>query len=549
MKMRQSKTRLGTFLTLALIASCASAEDYNGNPAGHLIHRHNTTEIKAMIADGWRPTSIGYESSLNNAGRFRVTYVENAGSHYQECRFEGDATATTIQNVRAAGWRIEDVESQGASRYAGIFIRNLIQPQTTLWFAGSTSANIQAWLTANPTFRLLEMDRYGSGDSERFSGVYVRNSGGGWVSGWGWSPDSTLTAINQWADANDMRVVDLDRGANGRYAAVYEKAGPGQRYYWFGPMTMTRALEILGGMGLRAVTLSPRVLDGITTYTMTAVNNTNDQSARLADMTWPMHNGFQGFYVKRLDLGSDSVDLNATRAFHPSSSIKTLFHYTGAATTLTTQLNTRMISGELMLTRHQDMMWNSDNADANLLMDTYTIPTIEALAHNTLGMSQVTQLRNRMGTGGPYGNAEINETTLEDMGILYQAIQENNLGVAKGNWLRSNMLNQTNSGPWNAVIQSERVSLGLSNAEYNDWLSRLRYALKAGNNSDGNNINGYWSCCGVITMPYKSNTVISNRNYLFGHFVNRTTISYGGWTMTGEMLREQIRASMTTFNL
>lgn len=546
--MSNHTTRLFSILALAAVSAMALAEDYNGSPTGHLIYRHNTSEIKSMISNGWRPTSIGYESSVGSVGYFRVAYVQNTGSHYAECRFEGDASQTTIQNVRAAGWRIEDIEYEGSSRFAGIFIRNQVNPRTTLWFTGSTASGIQTWLNANPSYRLLELDRYGSGSSERYSGVYVRNVGAGYVSGWGWYPDASLTTINQWADANDMRVVDLDRGATGNYAAVFEKALPGQRYYWFAPMSASRVIEILQGMGLRAVTLSPRVQDGTTTYTMTAVNNTNAQSARLADMVWPMHNGFQGFYVQQMGAASANVSLNGTTAFHPSSSIKALFHYTGASTTAASQLNTRVISGDLMVNRHQRMMWNSNNTDANLLMDTYTISVIENIGHNALGMSDVTQLRNRMGTGGPYGNAQINETTLVDMGKLYTAIQDNRLGTTKTNWMRSNMLNETTSGPWNAIITAEKNSLGLSNAEYNDWLGRLRYVFKAGNNSDSNNINGYWSCCGVITLPFKSGSFVTNRNYLFGHFVNRSTISYSGWTMTAELLREQIRASLATFN-
>lgn len=534
---------------LALSATIAATEDYNGSPAGHLIYRHNTTQIKGMISDGWRPTSIGYESTVNNAGYFRVAYVRNSGSHYRECRFEGDASEATIQAVRNAGWRIEDIEFQGSSRFAGIFIRNLVNPRTTLWFAGSTSSSMSSWLAANPTYRLLEIDRSGTGSNERFSGVYVRNTGAAYVPRAGWYPDATMTTINNWATANDMRVVDLDQGDSGRYAAVFEPAEAGERYYWFNAASMTRCLEILQGMGLRAVTIAPRISGGQLTYAMTTVNNANAQAARLADLAFPNHNGFQGFYVQRVGSASMSVDLNANRTFHPSSSIKALFHYTGASLTAANQLNTRMISGQTMVSRHNNMMMNSDNADANLLMDTYTIPTIENIAHNSLGMSQVTQLRNRMGTGGPYGNDAINETTLVDMGLLYEAIQGNRLGVTKTNWMQNNMLNQNNSGPWNNVINAERVTTGLSGDEYQDWLNRLRYVLKAGSNSSDNDITGYWSVCGVMTLPFRSGASVTNRPYVFGHFVNRSGINYTqGWNMTAEILREQIRASMETFD-
>lgn len=537
-------------VALTTVTAFAAAEDYNGSLTGHLIYRHNTSQIKAMIADGWRPTSIGYESSVNGAGYFRVAYVQNSGSHYKECRFEGDSSQASIQAVRNAGWRIEDIEYQGASKWAGIFIRNVVNPRTTLWFTGNTAQSVASWLQANPTYRLLEIDRSGTGANERFSGVYIRNSGAGAVSGWGWYTDATLTTITNWADANGMRVVDLDQGDTGRYAAVLEKASAGQRFYWFGAASMTRCLELLEGTGLRAVQLNPRISNGQLTYSMTAVNNANAQSARLADFCFPNHNGYQGFYVQRVGSISTDVGLNHQRSFYPSSAIKTLIHYTGAATTGTLQLNTRLINGQTMVSRHRNMMFNSDNPDTNLLMDTYTVPTIESYAHSSLGMSQVTQLNNYFGFGGPYGNPPFNATTLVDMGKLYAAIRGNQLGVTKSNWLISNMKNQSTSDEFDSTFTDERTRVGLSAGEYSDWRSHVLYIYKGGNSADPNNgVNGYWTVCGVMTLPFKGGSLISNRPYLFGHFVNRSTEDYIGFATMRELLREQIRASMQTFNL
>jgi Beta-lactamase enzyme family len=544
-----NRFRRCALIALTTISAFATAEDYNGNLTGHLIYRHSTSQIKAMIADGWRPTSIGYESSVNGAGYFRVAYVQNTGSHYKECRFEGDATEASIQAVRNAGWRIEDIEFQGASRFAGIFIRNSVNPRTTLWFAGHTAQSVANWLQANPTYRLLEIDRSGTGANERFSGVYIRNTGAGYVSGSGWYTDATLTTILNWADANDMRVVDLDQGDTGRYAAVLEKGLPGQRYYCFSAASMTRCLEILEGMGLRAVQINPRISNGQLTYTMTTVNNANAQSARLADFCFPNHNGYQGFYVQRVGSVTTDVGLNHQRSFYPSSAIKTLIHYTGAATTATTSLNTRLISGQTMLSRHRNMMFNSDNPDSNLLMLTYTIPTIESYAHSSLGMSQVTQLNNQFGFGGPYGDPPYNATTLVDMGKLYSAIRGNFLGVTKSNWLMTNMKNQGTSDEFDSTFTDERTRVGLSATEYSDWRSRVLYIYKGGNSADPNSgANGYWTVCGVMTLPFKGGSLIANRPYLFGHFVNRSTEDYSGFATMRELLREQIRASMQTFN-
>jgi hypothetical protein len=165
-------------------------------------------------------------------------------------------------------------------------------------------------------------------------------------------------------------------------------------------------------------------------------------------------------------------------------------------------------------------------------------------------MSQVTQLRNRFGTGGPYGNDQITETTLADFGILYAAIQNGVLGATKTAWLRSNMNNETRSFPWSPTLTSVKNSIGITASKYNTWAGYLRSINKAGSNADSNNINGYWSVAGVITLPFKSGATVTLRHFLFGHYVNRSTITYDNanpWKIVAELLREQIQASMTTF--
>lgn len=537
--------------TLAIFGAsmtAALAYDYNGTPTGALIHVHTTAQIKAQIAAGWRPTSISLEGIV--PGVYRVCYVQNTGSHAMPVRFEGEQTLAQINAIRSAGWRLEDIEVTGA-RYAGIFIRNTFRPADTLWFAGATSGNIQTWLNGNPGWRLLDLDRYPVSGGERYSGVYIRNAGNGAVPAWGWFPNHSLSVINAWAQANNMRVIDLDWGSNGFYSAVLRRRLPGERIYWLAPVHSSRVLETLDGMGLRAVTMTSRATNNGTYYTMTCVNNVSPQAARLADLPWGKHNGYQGFYVREVSETNPIVSLNGTRAMHPSSSIKALIHYVGAWRTPAGELNTRLVAGLPMVTLHRAMMYNSDNPSSNTLMDAYSILVLETVAHSLLGMSQTTQIRNRFGTGGPYGNPNnYTETTLADFSRLYAAIQNSALGATKTAWMRSNMLNETRAFPWSTVIGQVRSEIGISTARYNDWRGRLRSVLKAGNNADSNDVNGYWSIAGVLTLPFKGSTTVVNKHFTFGHFVNRSTVSYTGTqanAIVGEMLREQIRQSMLTF--
>lgn len=530
-------------------ASSAFAYDYNGTPVGSWIVLHNTAQIKQAIADGWRPTSVETEGTVGPLGLYRMNYIRNTGSHYKEVRFEGEKTGAQIDAVRNAGWRIEDVAVAGTSagtRLAGIFLRNNVTPKTTTYFWGWTATQISNWLTTNNTYRMYDLDRYTDSDGTRYSGVFMRNTGNGAVSGWGWSPATTWEQVGNWASQNGMRVIDLDRHTSGNYAVVFAKRDAGQRYFYFGNRTMTQLLDFLGNRGLRAQTISETTVSGTKRYSGTAINNVNAQSARLADLTGSQHDGIQGYYVKEIN-GSTIVDIHANRSMHPSSSIKVLLHFTGVYNTATNALGTRKLANIPMQQVHSLMMWNSNNTMANLCLDTYTATYAEAVGKSICGMSNVTKFRNRFGTGGPYGNPSYTTTTLVDFGKLYTTVENGYFNATKNTWFRNNMLNNTNAGMFNSVINSVKANIGISSTKYNDWVNRIRYIYKAGNNSDENGVNGYWSVAGSLSLPFKSGALVTTKKYVYGHYVNDSTINYTGGTAAGETLREQIQASMLTF--
>lgn len=393
---------------------------------------------------------------------------------------------------------------------------------------------------------MLDLDRYTNSDGTRYSGVFINNTGGAYVNGWGWSAAMSWEQIGSWASQNGMRVIDLDRHPSGNYAVVFAKRGSGQRYFYFGNRTMTQLLDTLGNLGTRAHTISETTVDGTKRFSGTMVNNVGTQAARLADLVNSQHNGIQGYYVKEIG-GPTIVDIHSNRSMHPSSSIKVLLHFAGVYNTSSANLSTRLLSGSPMQSVHSLMMWNSNNTMANLCLDTYGALYSETVGRSICGMSAVTDFRNRFGTGGPYGNASFTTTTLVDFGKLYTTVENGYFATTKNTWFRNNMLNNTNSNPFGSVISSVRSEIAISNANYNDWLGRIRYIYKAGNNSDSNGVNGYWSLAGSIGVPIRSGNLVTTKKYVYGHYVNASTISYSGGTAAAETIREQIRASMLTF--
>jgi hypothetical protein len=114
------------------------------------------------------------------------------------------------------------------------------------------------------------------------------------------------------------------------------------------------------------------------------------------------------------------------------------------------------------------------------------------------------------------------------------------------------MLNESNSFLFNAVNNSVRIQTNIRSTNYTNWRNQVRWIYKSGNNTNpSNGVNGYVTCCGAISLPFRSaNGTITPRVFMFGMFVNNSTTSFQnsrGETAVTELLREQITASMNTF--
>jgi hypothetical protein len=538
--------KFGWVIGLAAATATAMSYDYNGTPTSSLIELQSGPQIDSRISQGWRPTSIEIESAVANLVLYRVSYVRNTGTHFQQVRFANNQTPQTINNIRAAGWRVEDIAYVSPNRLSAILIRNVTNPRTTNYFWGWTSSQISSYASSWQG-RLIDLDRYILNGATRYSGVFIKNTGAS-ASAWGWHPGFTWDQVRNWATANNMRVIDLDRHSSGVYAVVFVRRQSNQRYIYFGNRTLGEMLDLLGNYGMRAQTVSMTATGGQNRYSGTAVNNVNAETARLANLGIDDHNGIHGFWLKQVG-GTVLVNLHGTRLFHPSSTNKVMSHFRAVFSTPSNQLNTRMIGNLPMTSVLSAMMWNSNNSMANRCLDVLGVANIEATCRNPGGMSASSRILNRYGTGGPYNNNPYSVNTLDDFGRLYEHIQLGaSLGATKVNYLRTNMLNQGRSGLFNTVINQESTALGVSASRLSAYRSQLRFIFKAGNNSkDG--INGYWSVAGVITLPYRqTNGTVLLRSYVFGHFVNHSTVDYdNGFAHTEELLRSVIRASLNTY--
>jgi hypothetical protein len=290
-------------------------------------------------------------------------------------------------------------------------------------------------------------------------------------------------------------------------------------------------------------------LEGSNWYGAILVNNVGSQPARIADsLISTAGRGHFGAYVRQVG-GATLVDLRGSHDFCPCSAIKVLIHAAGLNKVSTTKLDTLKIDGVLYSTLSRQMMIDSNNATTYKLNSYFGTDYINQFGEDHLGTSSMTWIASHFGNPPPDSNWNAH-ATLHDMTNIYA--NRGVLGTTRLARFHDWMYNEDSSGLYDAVSQSIATSLGLSNAQYSDWRSRLTFEFKAGNvfyGSDTHN-HTHWVNVGRVSLPFKGTRGVTTRTYVFGHFVNDSVDGYSNsvcWQQSANLVREQLTSSLSTF--
>ncbi|HSI73806.1 MAG TPA: hypothetical protein VK934_11585 [Fimbriimonas sp.] len=526
------------------LASNSPAFDYNGTPAAWAVGLSETTAIiNQRIDEGWRPTSIDATSPGSTLTKFGTCYVGNSASHQKTVMLATNVSSTTINSYRSNGWRIEDVERTGSTSYSALFTRSVENPVPTGWFVNLTTEQVTSLLGS--TRRILELDSVVISGVRKFNGVWVDNSGAN-AKGWGWMPGHTIKQITDWARDNAMRIIDLDPRGGDLYAAVFVKRKAGERVL-VGVGTWSAISELQESSGTRIQVLNR--LEGQNHYAAVLVSNANSQTIRVADALLSTAGGGRiGAYVREVN-GATLVDLRSTREFYPCSSTKVMIHAAGLAAVPVDQLDTYKVGGYYLSYGASKMMKNSDNAWTYTLNSHFGTSYINQYCRDYLGTTTKTWIADHYGNTPPDNNWN-STATLRDLTSIYA--KRGVLGAARVAKFREWMNTETSTTLFDSTSQALATSLGLTNAQYSLWKSRVRYEFKAGNVglNGSSTTNLHWVNAGRITLPYGNGTYYPVKTYVFGHFVNDSVTGYASSVTKGHstgLVREQLIESLSAF--
>lgn len=564
-------------LALGAVAM-AHADRDTESPVAHMYASNRTVaEIEAIIADGFRMHDI--EVSSVDPYRLSGSFVKNTGDYAKTWWWTANRTGTDFTNFHSSrGARCLDIErtvTPAGVRYSGTFIRNAGADARPWWiFENLTMAQAQS-LANTRNARLTDVDMMGTVSGvRRYVGIMIGNAAPNNRT-WGAFDGLTSTQVTQLLSGN-RRFTDIENVGPDRYSGIWE--GRNGRLSW---LRFGRTWEQLQfdarQRKARVIDIERTLVSGQSRFDYILMNNANPIETQVGEYVRNSTNGTVGFYLKRLN-GPVIAQLMESEPFYPASTIKVLEHAWASYrvgrfnlpvntpvrnyndhTSDTHPANGSTVAFTLPLsTVARRMMINSDNQATNAIQDfagnangVAGRTAINTFKASVLGLNADVHLWHKFGAGGPANNPA-NRGTAEQMAEIYRLAMSTDLLGANGRiFFLGNMLNHTNNSGLmtavNQVVNQEAASLGMSNAQRDQFRAQIAAAWKAGNWAGSQ----WVSNAGWLRLPYRMpNGTVSSRTYVMCAYIDNATtnnVSSISIEVLGELLRGEIRMALDSF--
>ena len=541
---------LGTATTAGAVTGPADDRQQSTSTSWWTYTGVNASTLSNLLSNnGARLTSLQVDDPT--VPTFTAVMVKNNGTYASGWWWYYGATQAQVSSALSTnGARLisaSPYSTGSGTRYAVVMVKNSGTNAKAWWWYVGTTSYLSSQLTAHHA-RMLEVNPM-PGSTTNYLGIMVDNTATNATSWW-WYVHASVATVNSRSSANRARLVDLSRNADGTYNVVMY-ANSGTRWYWYvnsSPSTaVTRAVQ----QGERIIDAASYVVSGTKYYAVLETRNTNTLSEKLWNIVAPtIDSGKYGFYLKQVG-GATLAGVQQNTQYEPASALKVLYHaksihaeslgnahdsdsityhYNPGApgdgdicpddfgTTSTTNLKNA----------DQQTMWNSDNRMTRGILEKYGKPAMQSYA-TLLGLTSTAINHN---IGCPTSSTH-NLTTLVDLGKVYEAYQDGTV-TSNATWkteFRTRMLNQSNYPPYKssicAIVSQEVTRLGKSSATSTSFCNALTWIAKGGSYQYGSALpySVSWGGVSLTGLPYKSSGAITPKYFIFGEFVDGTTIN------------------------
>ncbi|HXH61833.1 MAG TPA: hypothetical protein VNI20_10810, partial [Fimbriimonadaceae bacterium] len=314
----------------AAIASAETAKDLTDKVGHAYLSNVSEATIDDTVAKGYRMFDIEVVST--GPHRYTCSFVKNSGPYAESWWWKANQSeAQMTQFLTDHSARITDLETyfvDGQRRYAFVAVPNRdTQAKAWWWFAGKSWDEMNDFVQSK-NGRLIDIEVETTNGKHLYSGVLIRNTGAdqkNWIR-FGNTSKKQIQELMQFGGRGDrMRLVDLERVSNGRYAGILEETG-GQAWWWLTDLPWEDVSRLQGQLASRIIDIERNVVGNKTTFDLILIDNSNSLESRMRTMLLSNSDGTKGFMLKEVNgptLGAILPDFRT----YPASSIKVLEHY------------------------------------------------------------------------------------------------------------------------------------------------------------------------------------------------------------------------------
>jgi len=532
--------------------------------------------VNGFVSQGYRITDLEVNSSTPT---FSAAYVKNSGTYARTWWWYYGKTASQVSSLLSTnGARLIDIEPYSTTdglRFAVVMVKNTgVAAKAWAWKYGATVSSISTYASAN-NMRVIDTDRYGTSSGDRFTALFIRNTGVD-AKGWWHYYNATSAQVSSFLSTNNARLIDLERLSNGNYDVVMQSAGS-EYWWWLLGQSVSQLQAAAGQLGARIYKIEPYVSGGVRRYNALLINDVNSETRRIHTLVSGQMAGPWGFYLKKVG-GSDLLGISQDNVFEPASMIK-IVH--GVTAMRDIQLNSPTVdstyrwyvhpnnnarypsdpdyrpatgtndadvcaynpdTGAFITTKSyidklgpvliKQMLVQSDNRATDFMTRRYGFTAL----NNTISLAGMTssKINHRIGCPGKASPQPLthNKLTLRDAGRIYEKIQNLTLlNASNRDTLYSYMGGGAiGNGALKTMIQTEATSAGLTLAQRDQFVANVVTRSKGGSYGYCPNFDGSGTCDpptwssrtvgGVIWLPYKSSGSIVKTPYVYGRYWN-----------------------------
>ena len=430
-------------LAFAALATAPAAADpierVLSTPTGWLYYDGiSPTALSSVLSSGtYRIVDLQVESVSGSTPTFTVTLVANSGAYAKGWWYYYGQTASQVSaalstnNARLIS--ISPYVISGTTYFASVMVPNSgTDAKSWYWWIG-TSSQISTQLT-NTGARLVDLEPFTTSSGTQYAAIAISNTGAD-ADSWWWYLGQSASALLSDVSTNNGQLLTFNSDPGASTFNAVMQGHPTAAWWFYAGVSPSTLAALLPENGARLTEVRSQFPGGTRTENAIMINNSNACTSRIIGIQHANGTGWNGDFLeqvsgKAIPGGPVLCNANDGRLFDPASAIKTVIgtyvmklvqnHQAKLNDTVplldpNNFCNFTQIGTESLGNAVTQMLQNSDNARTDMLLQRYSLGTMNTYAHS-IGMTN-TNFNTYVDCPGPHTTM-----TLDDAATLYTGL-------------------------------------------------------------------------------------------------------------------------------